>query len=192
MCWHNIWLCFLRCRWLQSQLLFTGISKKYFILYFQDIYCSIVLEEIRSIVSMFFLYMASCWHYTNLTFVSYETTLQTWSFDFSHIISQKHSIDFYLCQHKHQCYMFILLKWAVAVEEIEKQRDTVITSAQIARCRMVPTTALLKHSFLLYWSLALGLTGNLALAKSSHFPAEKKKKEYKTSFVLCLHLHRPA
>lgn len=145
-----------------------------------------------------FVLLCLCFFYTWLpadiipiSFVSYETTLQTWSFDFSHIISQKHSIDFYVCQHKHQCYMFILLKWAVAVEEIEKQRDTVRTSAQIARYRMVPTTALLTHSFLLYWSHALGMTGNLALAKSSHFPAEKKK-EYKISFVLCLHLHRPA
>lgn len=67
--------------------------------------------------------------YTNLTFASYETTLQTWSFDFSQIISQKHSIDFYLSQQKRQRYMFILLKWAVAVEEIEKQRNTIITPA---------------------------------------------------------------
>lgn len=61
-------------------------------------------------------------------------------FDFSHIISQKHSIDYNLSQHKCQCCMFVLLKWAVAVEKVEKEREIIITAAQMALYCVVPTT----------------------------------------------------
>jgi len=72
-------------------------KKKKSILYFQNTYCSIVLKEIHSITpGVLFVPGFLTILYTNLTFSSYETTLQTWSFVFSHIFSQKHSTDFYL------------------------------------------------------------------------------------------------
>lgn len=143
--------------------------KKYCIIYFQNISCSIVLEEISCIISVgFFIPDFLMTLYTDHVCFTWKDFTISWFF--THHFT-KHSIDFYLSQHKCQCYMFILLKWAVAVEETQKQRGTIITSAQMTWYSMVPTTTLLTHSFLLCWS---GLTGNLALAKSSHFLVKKK------------------
>lgn len=130
-----------------------------------------------------FLYLVSWWCYKAISHLFLVKLLYKLGLDFSHIISQKYSIGFNLYQHKCRCYMFVLLKWAVAVEEIEKEREIITTTAQMAWYCVVPTTTVLTPSFILYWLLALGMTGNLALPK--RFPILVKKKKRNIKSILC-------
>lgn len=104
-----------------------------------------------------FLYLVSWWCDKAISHLFLVKLLYKLGLDFSHIISQKHSRDFNLSQHKCQCYMFFFLKWAVAVEEIEKEKEIIITTARMAWYCVVHTTTLLTPSFILYWLLALGI-----------------------------------